>query len=106
MSALAIHRLLRRWRRSLVLVAAVGVLATATAIEHTGMAGMHASGTAAWCLAVLPGAALLWRRRESIVWQRPWAKLITVRAPRTPLPAPPLSEPARAGPSRVAVLRL
>lgn len=56
MSAIAIHRAIRGLRRTAALVAVTCVLGGIVAIEHSGMADMHAPEMVAFCLAVIPGS--------------------------------------------------
>ncbi len=105
MNALAINRVLRRVRRTTALVAVFCVLGGIVAVEHSGMPSMHAPATAVFCLAVLPGAALL-MQRVGLARRFHWPQLVpSVRAPRS-LGANTLAAPARAGPARGLVLRL
>ena len=105
MSVIAIHRLVRRLRRSAALLVVTCVLGGAIAVAHSGMPDMHASGMAAFCLAVLPAVALLPRHRSpSAPLLRP-RLLASIKPP--PILAPWTRAPlARARPSAPLVLRL
>ena len=94
MSVIAIHRLVRRLRRSAALLVVTCVLGGAIAVAHSGMPDMHASGMAAFCLAVLPAVALLprhrspsaplgWRDRSGWWREKGYLELVRVNAQRS-----------------------
>ena len=105
MSALRLNSVARRLRRRFALLAVVCALGGVVALEHSGMAGMHAPEMAAWCLAVLPGAAVLLRRATRLASPY-WLRLPRVARPARDI-APAVQAPAaRAGPACSLVLRL
>jgi len=105
MGAIAIHRTVRRLRRTAALLAVTCVLGGIVAVEHSGMPEMHSADLTAFCMAVLPAAALVVARR--VLSGAPlWAPAGTTLKP------PPMMAPttraarARAGPPPPLVLRL
>lgn len=105
MGLLTIRGFLRRRRRHMAIVLAVCALGGAVAVAHSGMEGMHMPQMAAWCLAVLPlaAAAAVMAARPL----RPALRAALVLMPSTePHRVPPPVPRARAGPTRLTVLRL
>lgn len=104
-SPLIIRRFLRGRRRHLAIVAASLVLGGAVVTAHSGVGAMHMPDMAVWCLAVLPLVAAL--GRAVVVRPAPLPRpFTTVLLPRLALRIPPPVPRARAGPTRLTVLRL
>ncbi len=105
MNALRIHGSLRRLRRTTALIAVTCAFAGIVAMEHSGMPDMHGPEMAAFCLAVIPGAAFL-MARGLVAGRLIWPRLGPVLKP-PPILVPTTQAPlARAGPTNSLVLRL
>lgn len=105
MGPLTIRGFLRRRRRHVATLLAVCALGGVIAVAHSGMEGMHMPQMAVWCLAVLPLAAVA----AAIIAlpARLALRAALVLMPSTELHrVPPPVPRARAGPTRLTVLRL
>jgi hypothetical protein len=102
---IAVHRLLHRQRRRLLVVLAVLATAGAVGVAHTVLCGDHAGEkAAAMCLAVVETAAVV-ALGALALRRRPLPRAALPRPPLVFLPAS-VTPRSRAGPAATSVLRL
>lgn len=66
-----IRQQIRRYRRHLAVVVVTSCLAATVALAHSGAMEGHSSAVAVWCLAVMPGVAVLAMAAGAAVRMRP-----------------------------------